>query len=87
MAHQHCAQGKGALNPSKGAREGLVEARLGLDGLDVVGAVRGRLVLGLLVLHLATPNFDRFFIGYLFIWRDARRRRDSDAGANPSMRL
>ena len=50
MAHQHCAQGKGALNPSKGAREGLVEARLGLDGLDVVGAVR-RLVLGLLVLH------------------------------------
>ena len=55
MAHQHCAQGKGALNPSKGAREGLVEARLGLDGLDVVGAVR-RLVLGLLVLGLFKPR-------------------------------
>ena len=49
MAHQHCAQGEGALNPSR--ERGGLEARLGLDGLDVVGAVRGRLVLGLLVLH------------------------------------
>ena len=63
MAHQHCAQGEGALNPSKGAREGL-EARLGLDGLDVVGAVVGRLILGLLVLH-------RFFIGYFRFGADA----------------
>ena len=47
MAHQHCAQGKGALDPSR-ERGGGLEAHLGLDGLDVVGALRGRLVLGLL---------------------------------------
>ena len=50
MAHQHCAQGEGSAQPVEGSAGGL-EARLGLDGLDVVGAVRGRLVLGLLVLH------------------------------------
>ena len=38
-------KGKGALDPSR--ERGGLEARLGLDGLDVVGAVRGRLVLGL----------------------------------------
>ena len=109
-------RGRGALD-----REGSagVERRLGLDGLDVFGAVRGRLVLGLLVLHGvddlvvsgsnrrardgaddedpariydvgvgADRNFDRFSLDILLIWPlNAPRRRVSDAGANPSMRL
>ena len=63
----HCAPGEGGRSTAKGARG--VCGRLGLDGLDVVGAVRGRLVLGLLV--LAMPNSDRFFIGYFLLGADA----------------
>ena len=40
-------KGKGRLDATSAEARDL-EARLGLDGLDVVGAVRGRLVLGLL---------------------------------------
>ena len=46
-----CAQGERERGRPSAASRGSIR-RLGLDGLDVgVGAVRGRLVLGLLVLH------------------------------------
>ena len=41
---------RGRERSTRRRERGGLEARLGLDGLDVVGAVR-RLVLGLLVLH------------------------------------
>ena len=68
-AHQHCARGKGARSTATGARGSI--RRLGLDRLDVVGAVRGRLVLGLLVLHR---------IDHLIISRRDRRARDGAGG-------
>ena len=42
---------RGRERSTRRGSAGGLEARLGLDGLDVVGAVRRRLVLGLLVLH------------------------------------
>ena len=44
-----CPRGEGARTAQSKASRGVYE-RLGLDGLDIFGAVR-RLVLGLLVLH------------------------------------
>ena len=55
---------RGRERSTRRRERGGLEARLGLDGLDVVGAVVGRLILGLLVLH-------RFFIGYFRFGADA----------------
>ena len=62
-------KGEGSARPRR-ERGGLYD-RLGLDGLDVgVGAVRGRLVLGLLVLH----GVDDLVVGR----RDGRARDGAD---------
>ena len=66
-----CPRGEGARTAQSKASRGSI-TRLGLDGLDVgVGAVRrGRLVLGLLVLH----GVDDLVVGR----RDGRARDGAD---------
>ena len=74
-AHQHCAPGEGSASTAR-ERGGLYD-RLGLDGLDFVGAVRrGRLVLGLLVLH---------GVDHLIISRRDGRARDGADDEDPEV--
>ena len=86
-AHIHVPKGERERGRPSAASRGSI-TRLGLDGLDVFGAVR-RLVLGLLVLHgvddldvakpscrLATRSNLSAFHWILLIWpRDALTRR------------